>query len=345
MPGAATDALQALASAKKIPLLVMLELTSRCDHACGFCYKARGEHEEELSTDEIMRVLDDLADMGALYLQLTGGEATLHPDFRAIAEKARARDFQLSLSTNGERLDQEAARWMATLPFASVQISLHAADPALHDELVGCPGSHARVLAGARFLQAEGVVVSLVCTVTARNLDQVDDLLALGRQLGVSVHFDPRCRQPQRFPQEDAWEGPDLAVMKQVLSRPDATPEFLDDPETVPTEVGRPICAAGRTRIRVDELGNIYPCSSMPWPVGNVRDGGGLRQVWREAPRLQELRAMTFGSSPCASCELLPHCAPCVGRHLEDTGAMDRPSQTVCWEAALRRKISKKSPG
>ena len=345
MPGAASDALQALASARNIPLLAMLELTSRCDHACGFCYKARVDHQEELTTGEIMQVLDDLADMGTLYLQLTGGEATLHPDFRAIAEKARARDFQLSLSTNGERLDREAARWMATLPFASVQISLHAADPALHDELVGCPGSHARVLAGARHLHEEDVAVSLVCTVTERNLDQVDDLLALGRDLDVSMHFDPRCKQPMRFPGQEAWRGPDRAVMKKVLSRPDATPDFLDDPKTVPTEVGRPICAAGRTRIRVDELGNIYPCGSMPWPVGNVREEGGLRQVWQEAPRLGELRAMTFGDSRCASCELLTHCAPCVGRHLEDTGAMDRPSPTVCWEAALRRKISDMVPG
>ena len=171
-----------------------------------------------------------------------------------------------------------------------------------------------------------------------RNLGEVDALLALGRELGVSVHFDPRCRQPKRFPGADGWQGPDRKVLEQVLSRPDATPEFLDDPDTVPTTVGKPICAAGRTRLRIDEAGNIYPCSSMPWPVGNVRHG--FRRVWRDAPRLQELRAMTFGSSRCASCELLPQCAPCVGRHLEDTGAMDRPSPTVCFEAALRRRIA-----
>ena len=159
----------------------MLELTSRCDHACGFCYKPVSDHGQELKPDEVLRVIDDLADMGALYLQLTGGEATLRPDFRAIAQHARSRNFQLSLSTNGERLDDETARWMAALPMASVQISLHAADPALHDELVGCPGSHARVLAGARRLVREGVVVSLVCTVLEQNLGQVDDLLALGK--------------------------------------------------------------------------------------------------------------------------------------------------------------------
>lgn len=340
MPGAASDALQALASAKNTPLLVMLELTSRCDHACGFCYKPVSDRGQELSPREVLQVIDDLADMGALYLQLTGGEATLRPDFRAIAERARSRNFQLSLSTNGERLDDEAARWMAALPMASVQISLHAADPALHDTLVGCPGSHARVMAGTRRLVREGVMVSLVCTVVERNLEQVDELLTLGRELGVGMHFDPRCRQPRRFPEASGWQGPDRGVMEAVLGRPDATPEFLDDPDTVPTQVGRAICAAGRTRLRIDEMGNIYPCNSMPWPVGNVRDG--LKQVWRHAPRLQRLRAMTFGKSRCASCELLPHCAPCVGRHLEDTGAMDCPSPTVCWEAALRRRLARK---
>ncbi len=339
MPLTASAELERIALRGCIPLTVQLELTAHCNHACTFCYKPTAPRAEELQTGEVLELLDTLARMGALYLQLTGGEPTLRPDFRAIAERARDNHFALSLSTNGSTLDQETASWIAALPFASVQISLLAAGPGLHDQLVRSPGSFERVVAAARFLKSEAVDVTLVCTVVEENAAELDSLLALGESLGVPVRFDPRCQQPRRYGAQGQWKGPDRRILKQVLTRPDVTPDFLDDPDKVPTQPGQSICAAGRTRMRIDERGQVFACSFMPLPLGNVREG--LERVWREAPALEELRRLTFDHTNCTGCDLVQDCAPCPGRHLEDTGDLLTPSPTVCWEAALRRKVKR----
>jgi len=332
-------ALQAIAFRQNIPLSVQLELTASCDHSCAFCYKPRSPAADQLTTEEVVGVLDTLAAMGTLYLQLTGGEATLRDDFRAIAEHASHKNFRIELATNGTRMDREMTDWAAALPIHHVQMSLHSTRAELHDELVGSPGSHEKVLGAAGRLRSAGVNVVLACVVTERNLEELDDMLALGRSMGVPVVFDPRLRPDARFGGrgDDAWQGPDRRVLKAVLSRQDVAPEFLSDPDKVPTEPGHSLCAAGRTRMRIDERGDVFACSFMAYPVGNVRDG--LAEVWRDSTAVNHLRQVKFDASKCSSCDLVDDCAPCPGRHLEDTGDMLDPSPSVCWEAALRRKV------
>ena len=78
-----------------VPLSASIELTLRCNIRCLHCYNfdrdeprakcgATGAREApakpELSTDEILRVMEELRASGCLFLQLTGGEALSHPD-------------------------------------------------------------------------------------------------------------------------------------------------------------------------------------------------------------------------------------------------------------------------
>ena len=72
------------------------------------------------------------------------------------AEHARARNFKISLFTNGTLVDREVAGWIGALGVSSVQLSLHAADPELRFTIrfdtdiprqVGLSGSSAIIIA------------------------------------------------------------------------------------------------------------------------------------------------------------------------------------------------------
>ncbi|MBA3542772.1 MAG: heme biosynthesis protein, partial [Deltaproteobacteria bacterium] len=53
-------------SATAFPAYVVWELTLRCDHACTHCGSRAGvARDDELSTDEALGVVDQLAAMGA----------------------------------------------------------------------------------------------------------------------------------------------------------------------------------------------------------------------------------------------------------------------------------------
>jgi len=342
----AVDNLNNIAFARCIPVTAMVELTSRCDHACAFCYKVNTPAREELSTADVKDLLQSLAKMGTFYLQFTGGECLLREDIEDLALYARELNFNLSIFTNGENLNEPTARWMAAAGVSQVQLSLHAAQTELHDRLVGRPGSYQRVLQALEHLDRHGVPVMLACTLVPENESQLEDLLEWGGRLHKQVRFDPRLHAPKRQAAAPAWDGPDRALVARVMAREDMVDNFLEDPTKIPRNPQDHICTAGRTRLRIDELGNVFPCQALALCAGNIRDTeGGFEEVWRSSPVLQELRQMKFSHTGCVGCDLLPYCAPCIGRHHEYTGDLLEPAPVVCWEAGLRKKLSLKKEG
>ena len=85
------------------PYDASFELTYARNLACAFCYnpvQRKGQtrskplalrQEAPSLSDEIVDVLDQLKDLGILYLTLTGGEPLLHPRFWDIAQAAKDR--------------------------------------------------------------------------------------------------------------------------------------------------------------------------------------------------------------------------------------------------------------
>ena len=89
--------------------VVIWNLTRTCNLKCRHCYTVSSDNvfPGELTHDQAMGVLDDLAAFRIPALILSGGEPLSRFDFWDLAERARALDFRhLSLSTNGTKLGE-----------------------------------------------------------------------------------------------------------------------------------------------------------------------------------------------------------------------------------------------
>ena len=90
---------------QRIPISGSLEVTMRCNLRCQHCYipiEQRASHkDQELSQEEIERILDQISDAGCLWLLLTGGEPLLRRDFLDIYIYAKRKGLILTLFTNG----------------------------------------------------------------------------------------------------------------------------------------------------------------------------------------------------------------------------------------------------
>src|SRR5881396_2360482 len=79
------DRLMTKQDGRRVPLTGQWELTCRCNLRCVMCYTDCFNHPEnirnELSTSEIIRIMDELAEAGCVELCLTGGEPLARPDF------------------------------------------------------------------------------------------------------------------------------------------------------------------------------------------------------------------------------------------------------------------------
>src|SRR4029077_1513794 len=196
--GLGDASLMALISAKadrnRTPLNVHLELTYRCNEQCVHCYCVveHGREQEvrrhELTLDEIRGLLDELADMGGLYLTLSGGEVMVRPDFFEIAEHARRRGFAYRIFTNGIGLTEAKVERLAALEPLTVELSIFSADPEVHDAINRVPGSFRRLMAAIERLQRHGLRVYLKTVVMKPNIDGLAKLDRLGKDLGVFTH-------------------------------------------------------------------------------------------------------------------------------------------------------------
>ncbi|MBW2277692.1 MAG: radical SAM protein, partial [Deltaproteobacteria bacterium] len=125
------------------PLHCQLEVTYRCTLACRHCYVPPGAADpaSELTVNEIGALLDQLAELGTLFLLLTGGEPFARPDLEVIFDAARDRRFAVSLLTSGAGADREVLQRMAARGVDSLQVSLYGPDAATHDRITGADGS------------------------------------------------------------------------------------------------------------------------------------------------------------------------------------------------------------
>lgn len=169
------------------PPLVWLELTKRCDLKCPHCYIDGGKpRENELSDEEIHRLIDEMADMGVWAIAFTGGEPTLHPSFVDFVRHARERDILVGIATHGLHLSDEL---LAQLPKTGVIISVSIDD--LH-----IPGRdiEREFRLAARTLQRckqHGFPGNIMTNTNRRNIDRLGEMISWAEEHGVSVRSVP----------------------------------------------------------------------------------------------------------------------------------------------------------
>jgi tetraether lipid synthase len=91
--------------------LTLVEICDYCNLRCPVCYAASGpERQQFRALQQIEKMLDAVVrnEGHPDVVQLSGGEPTVHPDFFAIVEMAKARPIRhLMINTNGVRIAQE----------------------------------------------------------------------------------------------------------------------------------------------------------------------------------------------------------------------------------------------
>jgi MoaA/NifB/PqqE/SkfB family radical SAM enzyme len=286
-----------VASRAHIPLGVLFEVTHRCNLGCEHCYLTEGPvgrprpTRPELSLEEIRRVLDQIAEAGALFLTLSGGEVFIRRDFLPIVAHARSCGLSVTIFTTGTLLTPETATELARLDPLSVEVSIYSAQPEIHDRITRIPGSHARSLEALRLLKERGVVILIKSPLMNLNSGEFHAIVRLAEELGAGYGFDPML-----VPRRDGDMAPvslslDQQQLYEVFSDPVIAKELSQPVKCLP-QPGEEICAAGRRHCLISPYGDVYPCMVFPVPAGNLREKS-FREIWTGSPLLQDLRTKT----------------------------------------------------
>jgi radical SAM protein with 4Fe4S-binding SPASM domain len=324
-----------------LPISVHLDITYRCNERCVHCYLDHDDHGE-MTTAEIIDVLEQLADAGVFFLSISGGEVLMRRDFFEIVERARQLLFNVKVKTNGVMIREKEAARLRQLGVEQVQISVYSHRPEVHDAITKLPGSLKRTIRAIRFLKAQGLKVVLANVLMAGNFSDQPGVIALARELGVTYTLDPtitpkmdgdRSILALRIPGSD---------LKQVFHNQELVgnvEEFCAPPPAPGEDVmdGFP-CSAGHTACYISPYGDVFPCVQFPLPSGNVRRQKFL-DIWRHSPELKEVRSIHARDLPtCSTCSHVGTCTRCPGLAYME-GSMRGPSTADCEKSFQRTGI------
>ena len=137
-PRDSLPAVEQFARGLDAPICLTWELTYGCNLACVHCLSSSGRRDPlELTTDELLHVVDELADMQVFYVNIGGGEPTLRPDFWDVVDYCVESQVGVKFSTNGSRITPAVAQRLAATDYVDVQISIDGADAATNDAVRG----------------------------------------------------------------------------------------------------------------------------------------------------------------------------------------------------------------
>ena len=160
--------------------VVVWNMTRRCNLKCVHCY-ARSEdisYDNELSHQQSITMIDDLAKFGVPVLLFSGGEPTVHPRLVEYAQYAVSKGMRAVISTNGTLITKEKAKILKEIGLSYVGISLDGLEET-HDKFRGVKGSFKKVMAAIENCQQVGIKVGLRFTINKRNVKDIPGIFDL----------------------------------------------------------------------------------------------------------------------------------------------------------------------
>jgi len=280
-----------------------LQVTYRCGFKCQICDFWRTEHraEEELTLDDVRLIGRKLKRLGALIISLAGGEPMAREDLSDIAAILRDSGHFPIMITNGWYVTAESAHKLMAAGLQEVSVSIDYRDAARHDAQRGAPGAWERGVEALRLLLRNRVDkrqrVHLISVLMDDNLDDIEPLILLSRELGVTYMVNlyswNRGQKPRR--------APDRRVTARLLELKKKYPEFvtlttyIEKLDRAIAEGGIGDCQSGRLLLNIDPRGQVARCTeTLDEPVGNI--------LKEEMPVLRERLFRVQKEKACAQC-------------------------------------------
>ncbi|RZB28997.1 MAG: hypothetical protein AEth_01601 [Candidatus Argoarchaeum ethanivorans] len=334
------------------PKSILFEITYRCNLRCIHCYEPEYSGEE-MSTDEVLCLIDQAAELGVPHISVGGGEPLVRKDIFTLLEYASDKHIAVELLSNGTLIDEDTAKRLVACGVRAVSVSLDSATPEVHNA-IRRKDCFETVIHAIECLIDAGLRVEINTTFTKLNLRDFEGVVRLSKKLGASLVRAVRLVSLGRAEENDALISPasedyhwfsDMLyeVSKKysdknfAVTGDDAFAPFLyikNKKQRMTWLPGNYMgCIGGRVIVSIDPYGNVYPCGYLKYPEfygGNVTEES-LKDIWTREDSFKELRNLTLPTGKCRGCEYLEFCrGGCRGAAYIKTKSLTAPDP-YCW--------------
>lgn len=300
--------------------------------------------DDSLSFEQIVNILDQLAEAGVLHVALTGGECMIRKDITHIYEYAKKKGFLVTIFTNGVYIPEEMYHLFKEYPPFYVDISLYGASEETYETITG-KRVFKKVIYTFNRLFREGIVFGIKTPIMKQNQQDYKAMCEIAERYGVPYrtgYVMLSTIDAEDYPMEfmiSATKMIELEVSDSVMKEiglKDADVENLwgerfKKGEFVPLF----ICNPGVNDVIVDFRGNICPCAGYRH-IGKSVLKNSFKNIWESFAYLKKIPATE--ANKCIHCQSRFFCRVCPAEQELKTGNLEGISSEIC-EFAHAKKM------
>jgi radical SAM protein len=336
------------------PFTLAWEVTRACALSCLHCRAVAQPKPDprELNTEEAMRVVDQIREVGNPILVVTGGDPLMRRDVFDLMSYAVSKGLRTSLTPSATALanPKNLARVRDT-GVLRLAVSLDGPSAEVHDAFRGFRGTFDRTMGILRDAREVGLALQINTTVSRYNLAVLDQMPEIVSQSGAvqwSVFFLVPTGRGKENDMISAEEHEQVFNWLHDLSRKapfdvksTAAPAYRRvaiqrAQAEAQGSAQNPVAGAGfrfadglnRPAMGVNDgngfafishIGEVCPSGFLPIVAGNVREQS-FAEIYRNSPLFRELRDQGKLEGKCGICEFSSVCGGSRARAFAVTG-------------------------
>jgi len=291
------------------PHQIAYDITNLCNLRCLHCYNRSGENhvvKNELSDDEVIALMNDIAEIKPKNVCFCGGEPLIRKEILLKAASVLKENHPggcISMVTNGYFMTYDLAVNLLENGITRFQVSLDGATPKTHETLRQKEGSYEKAIHALQSLRkAEAEDIDVAFCPNAFNINEFAEVYSICCDIGInSLRVQPLMLLGRAIQHTDQL----VPTPSQYRSLIKTINRIKEKNSTVNIEWGDPVDHLIRYRtsavrnfasfISIKANGFIDASPYIPITVGNVRKHSlkdywraGLGQVW-QLPQIEHL--------------------------------------------------------
>ena len=317
----------------KKPFKFFIEITYACNLRCKHCYRGESVAEDVAFLDKeyIFKLFDELEKLGVVEIILTGGETFLHPDIYEILEVASAKNFVVTVLSNGNFIcDSLSIEKLKKFDLFDIRISIYGTEKH-HDQMTGVPGSYQKSITALKLLNKELGIGTAAFVVTKENYDDCESVFSEMRKNKINIAANSMITPTAK----GCTEPCNLRITPQ---------QYESMMETYELPITGTVCTAGISRFRIDPHGNLCPCELIPnSSFGNIKKQS-VHEMLCSTEREKFLKKMEYHAErqKCSTCDMKKYCNYCPALFLQENKSFEIPSEYLCKITTTKAQLVEK---
>lgn len=268
---------------KEIPWVLEFSVTYRCQCLCAHCsvaeYLAKASKKDELTNEEIKKVLEQAVKIGIPKVDFFGGEPLIKEGILDLIKFGASKGLYISATTNGFLLTKEFTRELKKAGISCLNISLDSVSEEKHDSLRGLQGLYKKAIDGIKYCHEEGIACIVSTYVTKNRIknfgsdnddSQLTKIISFAKELkasGIRILFPILSGKwigdkTKEFTEEEK---------KIVIDNIDTSFAFIEGAYSVKDK--KKVCQSLSGKMfNISPYGDVQLCVTFPDSFGNVKD-------------------------------------------------------------------------